>query len=272
MPGGLRASDADRDACVETLEKAYADGRLNDIERQHRVEAALAAITQDDLARLTRDLDPTTRIRRADVATSSPTKPTTLKWILILVILLAAMGIVITALAVDNSDPSSTHQVGAASTATPAPRALHTVKGFTELVEAVKAKFGSTEVTSMAVYADYASVTVPVAGSENRTEMWFFRGKFADEPSSRSSRSSLDGPNVDIADLDVAAMMAHLKEADRVLNVADAEARYILIDSHLNDDESYSIYVSNEYSESGYIKFRPDGSEIERYPFTAPTN
>jgi hypothetical protein len=53
---GLRASDADRDRVIELLRAAVADGRLDPVEFDERLDAALAARTIDALAPLTADL------------------------------------------------------------------------------------------------------------------------------------------------------------------------------------------------------------------------
>lgn len=52
----LRASDADRDRIIELLRAAVADGRLDPVEFDERLDAALAARTIDALAPLTTDL------------------------------------------------------------------------------------------------------------------------------------------------------------------------------------------------------------------------
>src|SRR5580693_6881776 len=52
----LRASDADRDRVIELLRAAVADGRLDTVEFDERLDAALAARTIDALAPLTADL------------------------------------------------------------------------------------------------------------------------------------------------------------------------------------------------------------------------
>ncbi len=52
----LRASDADRDRVIELLRAAVADGRLDPIEFDERLDAALAARTIDALTPLTADL------------------------------------------------------------------------------------------------------------------------------------------------------------------------------------------------------------------------
>src|SRR5258708_12840684 len=52
----LRASDADRDRVIELLRAAVADGRLDPVEFDERLDAALAARTIDALAPLIADL------------------------------------------------------------------------------------------------------------------------------------------------------------------------------------------------------------------------
>jgi Domain of unknown function (DUF1707) len=54
----LRASDADRDRVIELLRAAVADGRLDPVEFDERLDAALAARTVDALAPLSADLIP----------------------------------------------------------------------------------------------------------------------------------------------------------------------------------------------------------------------
>jgi hypothetical protein len=52
----LRASDADRDRVIDLLRAAVADGRLDPVEFDERLDAALAARTIDALTPLTTDL------------------------------------------------------------------------------------------------------------------------------------------------------------------------------------------------------------------------
>lgn len=52
----MRAGDADRDQTTEVLREAYAEGRLTDAEFHSRLDAAHAAVTFGDLAKLTADL------------------------------------------------------------------------------------------------------------------------------------------------------------------------------------------------------------------------
>ena len=52
----MRASDADRDATVVILNKAFTDGRLSQAEHEQRMTAAYAAVTMGELTKLTSDL------------------------------------------------------------------------------------------------------------------------------------------------------------------------------------------------------------------------
>jgi hypothetical protein len=58
VPGGLLASEADREATQAVLKKAFEDERLTQDEFEARVGHAVAARTQGELANLTRDLPP----------------------------------------------------------------------------------------------------------------------------------------------------------------------------------------------------------------------
>jgi Domain of unknown function (DUF1707) len=66
----IRAGDRDRDAVVQRLQEAFADGRLDDEEFDQRTRAALTARLQSDLAVLTQDLP-------ASTGSPSPATPAT---------------------------------------------------------------------------------------------------------------------------------------------------------------------------------------------------
>jgi len=63
-PRDIRAGDRDRDAVVQRLQEAFADGRLDDEEFDHRTRAALTARLSSDLAVLTSDLPESARSSR----------------------------------------------------------------------------------------------------------------------------------------------------------------------------------------------------------------
>jgi hypothetical protein len=74
-PGRLRASDQERDATVQRLQVAFAEGRLTDGEFDDRMRAALSARTHADLDELLTDLPATAVAPRAAAAPATFPKP-----------------------------------------------------------------------------------------------------------------------------------------------------------------------------------------------------
>jgi Domain of unknown function (DUF1707) len=66
-PQAMRAGDRDRDAVVQRLQEAFAEGRLDDDEFDQRTRAALTARLSSDLAVITRDLPESTGSARVAV-------------------------------------------------------------------------------------------------------------------------------------------------------------------------------------------------------------
>jgi hypothetical protein len=71
----IRAGDRDRDAVVQRLQEAFAEGRLDDEEFDHRTRAALTARLSSDLAVLTSDLPESTRPSRTVQPAATGRKP-----------------------------------------------------------------------------------------------------------------------------------------------------------------------------------------------------
>jgi Domain of unknown function (DUF1707) len=67
----LRVGDRDRDAVVQQLQQAFAEGRLDDAEFDHRTRAALTARLDSELTTLTRDL-PQLSASPSPVTTGAP--------------------------------------------------------------------------------------------------------------------------------------------------------------------------------------------------------
>jgi len=73
-PEQIRVSDRDRDGVAQTLQAAFAEGRLDDDEFDERMRAALTARTGADLEKLTLDLPGVSAVpvSRSPVAQRSP--------------------------------------------------------------------------------------------------------------------------------------------------------------------------------------------------------
>jgi hypothetical protein len=74
-PQAIRAGDRDRDAVVQRLQEAFADGRLDDEEFDSRTRAALTARLSSDLAVLTRDLPDSSASGRTVAPAAGGRKP-----------------------------------------------------------------------------------------------------------------------------------------------------------------------------------------------------
>jgi Domain of unknown function (DUF1707) len=74
-PQAIRAGDRDRDAVVQRLQEAFAEGRLDDEEFDSRTRAALTARLSTDLAVLTSDLPESTRPSRTVEPAAAGHKP-----------------------------------------------------------------------------------------------------------------------------------------------------------------------------------------------------
>jgi hypothetical protein len=74
-PQAIRAGDRDRDAVVQRLQEAFAEGRLDDEEFDLRTRAALTARLSTDLAVLTQDLPESTGSRRTVEPVAAGRKP-----------------------------------------------------------------------------------------------------------------------------------------------------------------------------------------------------
>jgi hypothetical protein len=75
QPQPIRAGDRDRDAVVQQLQEAFAEGRLDDNEFDQRTRAALTARLSTDLAVLTRDLPERAGTVRAVAPAGTERKP-----------------------------------------------------------------------------------------------------------------------------------------------------------------------------------------------------
>jgi hypothetical protein len=143
-----------------------------------------------------------------------------------------------------------------------------TADGVRAFIEEYRAKFGTTLVVSLTMYPDYAVVQVPQEGKRRhagflyrRDDGWQdFGGVSANFPGSDT---------VDLQSLDVPALMHNIGKARRTLNVEEISTTYVNIDYRPQSDEApnVNIYVSNEYSESGYLATRLDGTVERAYPF-----
>ena len=267
-----RASDADRDSCLEDIEAAYADGRINDAEREQRTQAALQATTLAELAELVADLGPAAKLPTKVAAALTLKRPATsgglstrfLRNLLLVTLVPAVIAVVLwTANAGDEEKTATTGT--ATQQSNPKQRLeLHTAEGFQRLVALTQAKFGTTTIDSAAIYPDYASITIVMPEDPRHTENWYFAKGFEGEPS-KGTRPA-DAGTIDLATVNPAAYAKAIKRSPAVLGVEDVNSTYVVVHDP-GGEPSFSIYVRNDYGENGYWTFTLDGKEIRRYAF-----
>ena len=200
-----RASDADRDACLEEIEAAFADGRIDDPEREARTQAALQAVTTSELTRLVSDLG----------ASHAGLRPGRSTMVRLRLVLLGALGLavagVVALVAVVGGDDAPATPAPLSSAATPPSDRLqlHTAAGLKQLVTLTRAKFGTASVASAAIYPDYASLEIVLTDDPRHVERWYFAKGFEGRPS-RSSRPA-EAVTTDLAAIDPTAYAKALR-------------------------------------------------------------
>jgi hypothetical protein len=140
---------------------------------------------------------------------------------------------------------------------------LHTVAGWTALVEAIESASGTTRVYDLVAYPQYASVgMVPrkreVPPGKDAVERRFYRdGAWQDSVSVRTPPA---GSLVDLAEID-AEMIAGLPgETAKHFGIADPTGTYIIVNAFAGNPR-IMVYVQSG-SQSNYRAFGLDGEPV----------
>lgn len=301
-----RATDMDRAITCTTLDNAYAEGQLDTTEHGNRIAAAMKAKTLGELDQLTSDIQrgnpalyPTVGAAPSYPAPGhpAPSYPASgypppnygavaspsfqsgyqqmphrssggnalgmLAIVGIIVLVLAGLGGLLLFRASDG-DSGSTGSGGPGNGGifgnVIAPTDLLTADGFNSLISNARDRFGDTKFDEVVIYPEYAIFTRPVPGEPNRALRYTWRGGFDEgSPTPRMS----DEPPVDLAQVNVDAAVALMTGAPQTLNVRDVTSRYFIIGGAFGP---LRCYVSNEFSESGYLAAGLDGTVHSVYP------
>ena len=203
--------------------------------------------------------------------TSSPevtrlfgTKPTSKAGCVIIpfaVILLVAIGVIVGIInaATDDSGDSFIDFPGVEETEPPQ---LFTTQDFDAMRDAIRAETGSTEVFSAVIYPEYASLEVPAEATGKRAYSYFYNGELNDPSKGRATFERFD-----LAQIDPAVMIKLVNKAKNTL-VEDPTTWYVIIRKPAPPFDTggwFSVYATNEFSESGYLEARLDGTIINKY-------
>jgi len=280
-----RARDKDRDAAIEIVEAAWADGQIVEADRDHRVESLLQAHTLAEVEMIVHDLQPPpasapfssatppvpavvpTDLYGASDSAPSPTlaevtasAPKTARAVP-LVVLAVVLGIIGAGaaglIAAVSSITSGGSDSGATGAAEPG-RVVNVLSadGFGELLDDIEAVNGSTEAFEAVLYPTYAVVYLPVDETSRRYSYWYWNGVLDDLDSKGTSTYE----RYDLADVDPAVVIRLVKRARGLVD--EPTSWYAIVRAPEEGGAAIWAYASNEYSESEYVGATLDGKVV----------
>ena len=132
---------------------------------------------------------------------------------------------------------------------------LHTVAGWTALVEAIESASGTTEVYDLVAYPQYAAVGLDGDGAVQRR---LYRNGAWQDPG--SVRTPVTGSLVDLAEID-AEMIAGLPgKTAKHFGIADPTGTYIIVNAFAGNPR-IMVYVQSG-SQSNYRAYGLDGAPV----------
>ncbi|KUN86140.1 serine/threonine-protein kinase [Streptomyces griseoruber] len=144
---------------------------------------------------------------------------------------------------------------------------LLTEDGVRTVVKKLKAAAGSSKVTSLVVYPEYAIAEVPVEGSAKLYDRYEYRGgDVAVKDGPGGTVRSGDTP-VDLDSFNWDAVPTLLTTAGRSLNISDPTSRYLVINpasTIFDDPPTMNVYLADDYG-GAYLEADRNGKVIEAH-------
>lgn len=141
------------------------------------------------------------------------------------------------------------------SPATASAVSLHTAAGWTQLVDAIEAESGTSEVYDLVAYPHYAAVGL---NSDGAVERGFYRdGAWQDAV---TVRTPVTGSLVDLAQIDPELIARLPRETAQEVGFADPTGAYIIVNA-FGDQPRIMVYVQSD-AESHYRAYRLDGEPL----------
>ncbi len=282
-----KARDADRDAAVEVVEAAFADGQISRADYDLRVDRLLSAGTVGEVQALVHDLrrdphDPTTDVVEAvteDKVEPPPPPPSlprdrlppgttarrsvdpskvgaviTVVGVLVVLGIVLAVALPIWLFSRGGDDGVSTGNLGLGDEVS-----LVTPEGYDLFADALEEETGSLEAFSVVLYPGYAVVDVPADATSQRKYGRYWNGDWSDFGG--SGTSSDDRFSVDQVDGQVIADGVRRAKAA----VEDPTSWYAIIRAPDADvgGTCVTAYASNEFNESGFVRLTCDGAVVD---------
>lgn len=128
------------------------------------------------------------------------------------------------------------------------------VKGYQDLLDAIRDETGSTEAFSAVLYPTYAVVELPVDAGSQRSNRFYWNGELQSQDSFDTSTDQ----RFDLDELDPAVMVRLLK---KVRGFVEAPTSWYASVSGPDEDSAViSVYASNVYNETAYLLATADGT------------
>ncbi|MFT3871241.1 MAG: DUF1707 domain-containing protein [Nocardioides sp.] len=282
-----KAKNADRDAAIEVVEAAYADGQITQPDYELRVDRLLRAVTVGEVQMLVADLrrDPEEKVtdvveavtgetttppppppygKASSARKSSPNpaaaaRPRSRLWAVIGGLVVLVFVVVTVALpvlrATRGRDGVAKGPMGLGPQVS-----LLTPEGYDIFLDALEEKTGSREAFSLVVYPGYAVVDVPVDRTSQRKHSWYFDGDWSDFGGSGTSHDERFAAD----QIDGTILADGVRRAKA--GVEDPTTWYAVLRAPdpNGDNECLVAIATNEFSESKFVSLRCDGSVIKR--------
>ncbi|MFF7130146.1 protein kinase [Streptomyces sp. NPDC016566] len=146
---------------------------------------------------------------------------------------------------------------------------LLTPAGIRTAISAFKQQTGRTRFGAFVVYPDYVSADLMVNGSDTKKDSYTYRPGQGVEKGIISDTLSDGEKPVSLDDFDWDKVPALLAEAERKLKVDHVTTRYltvILPGNAFGDPAGMSVYLTNAYSQTGYLQANTRGKVTRVMP------
>ncbi|MFJ3776887.1 protein kinase [Streptomyces sp. NPDC090075] len=144
---------------------------------------------------------------------------------------------------------------------------LLTPQGIRTAIAAIEKKTGRDRFGKLTVYPDYVIAYVMVKGSDSAYDSYTYRAGQGVEEDAIGKGSGLfaDEKPVRLDAFDWDKVPSLLAQAKKKLNVPNVNTRYLLVDlpgNAFGDPAGMSVYLSNEYDQSGYLQTDAKGKLV----------
>ncbi|WP_328744764.1 serine/threonine protein kinase [Streptomyces sp. NBC_00285] len=175
------------------------------------------------------------------------------------------------------SAPETTGSATGSSTAAPAGRqskdatttSLLTPDGIRAAIAAIKTQTGRSRFGDFTVYDDFVSVELMVKGSDSKYDTYTYRpGQGVEKGIIKGSLAGGNKP-FGLAGFDWDKLPGLFTQARKKLNVDDPNTRYVVVrppNDVFDTPLAMALYLSNEYSQAGYLEATPQGKVTRVMP------